>query len=174
MSYSSQESDMILPAREPRAPGGSFYLLQYIDMNKDYLKIIFVVIVIGIGLLIMGGKTKNSSELVKEVCFMKTITDNIGTTTLDIKAQLFKDGTVKGSLNFIPTEKDKMTGVFSGTWKASANATGLDVVDNYFAEGVYGTSTRMIVINDDYATIDWDGPGEIEMSSEQIPKINCK
>ncbi|HEY1037004.1 MAG TPA: hypothetical protein VGE62_00315 [Candidatus Paceibacterota bacterium] len=103
---------------------------------------------------------------VRELCYE-------GSHTV-IRAVLGSDGTVAGVLDFNPPEKDSLTGTFVGTWQASSMATGLDIEHSYAAEGVNSAERRLIVANDSYALIDWDGPGPIEISTDQIPKADCE
>lgn len=147
---------------------------------------IFVILVIIILVLIAAFASSSSNTIrnampasetvsrdIQEVCFQE-VTGNQGSySTTTITAKLHPDNSVTGELNFLPSDKDKMTGSFEGVWKASATATGLDVIHSYSAEGVNATATRMIVFNDSYAQIDWMENASAGVSDQRIPKVSC-
>lgn len=99
-----------------------------------------------------------------------------------IQAKLYSNQTTSGRFDYFPISKDTIVGTFSGTWKASATSTALEIAHSYIYEGkgvkfggkITATTTRTIVINDTYALIDWDGEkGPDSLSDQQIQKVAC-
>lgn len=142
-------------------------------MKKTLLTILGLIIIILVLKLVFTDKVAEApvvTQVAGPVCYLQLIQTQAGSDNTYVEVQYGENGTVSGKFNILPSEKDKMTGPFTGTYEEGTSSRRLIVDHAYSAEGTNQVEKRVFLADDNTIQISWDGG---ETFTQTLPSVDC-